>query len=45
MDNMVWGIEKHVQGTSGEPLDRKFERQSTLDDSGTATTRRRGRHL
>jgi hypothetical protein len=22
---MVWGIEKRVQGTSGEPLDRKFE--------------------
>ncbi len=25
MANMVWGIEKRVQGTSGEPLDRKFE--------------------
>jgi hypothetical protein len=25
MANMVWGIEKCVQGTSGEPLDRKFE--------------------
>jgi hypothetical protein len=25
MANLVWGIEKRVQGTSGEPLDRKFE--------------------
>jgi hypothetical protein len=25
MANMVWGIEKRVQGSSGEPLDRKFE--------------------
>jgi hypothetical protein len=25
MANMVWGIEKRVQGTSGEPFDRKFE--------------------
>jgi hypothetical protein len=25
MANMVWAIEKRVQGTSGEPLDRKFE--------------------
>jgi hypothetical protein len=25
MANMVWGIEKRVQGTSGEPIDRKFE--------------------
>lgn len=25
MANMVWGIEKRVQGTSGEALDRKFE--------------------
>ena len=25
MANMVWGIEKRVQGASGEPLDRKFE--------------------
>ncbi|WP_367847068.1 hypothetical protein [Rhodoferax sp. WC2427] len=25
MANMVWGIEKRVQGSSGEPIDRKFE--------------------
>lgn len=25
MANLVWGIEKRVQGTSGEPLDRQFE--------------------
>lgn len=25
MANLVWGIEKRVQGTSGEPIDRKFE--------------------
>jgi hypothetical protein len=25
MANMVWGIEKRVQGSSGEPLDRRFE--------------------
>jgi hypothetical protein len=25
MANLVWGIEKKVQGTSGEPFDRKFE--------------------
>jgi hypothetical protein len=25
MANMVWGIEKRVQGTSGDPFDRKFE--------------------
>jgi hypothetical protein len=25
MANMVWGIEKRVQGTSGEPLDRRYE--------------------
>jgi hypothetical protein len=25
MANMVWGIEKRVQGTSGDPIDRKFE--------------------
>ncbi|HMC14506.1 MAG TPA: hypothetical protein VKI18_02670 [Albitalea sp.] len=25
MANLVWGIEKRVQGSSGEPLDRKFE--------------------
>ena len=25
MANMVWGIEKRVQGTSGEAFDRKFE--------------------
>jgi hypothetical protein len=25
MANLVWGIEKRVQGTAGEPLDRKFE--------------------
>jgi hypothetical protein len=25
MANLVWGIEKRVQGTSGEPFDRKFE--------------------
>lgn len=25
MANLVWGIEKLVQGTSGEPIDRKFE--------------------
>jgi hypothetical protein len=25
MANMVWAIEKRVQGSSGEPLDRKFE--------------------
>jgi hypothetical protein len=25
MANMVWGIEKRVQGKSGEPMDRKFE--------------------
>ena len=25
MANMVWGVEKRVQGTSGEPFDRKFE--------------------
>ena len=25
MANLVWGIEKWVQGTSGEPIDRKFE--------------------
>lgn len=25
MANLVWGVEKRVQGTSGEPLDRKFE--------------------
>ncbi len=27
MANMVWGIEKRVQGTSGEPLDRRYESQ------------------
>lgn len=27
MANLVWGIEKRVQGTSGEPLDRQFEAQ------------------
>lgn len=34
MANMVWGIEKRVQGTSGEPLDRKFEsnRLSTVQE-------------
>jgi hypothetical protein len=25
MANIAWGIEKKVQGTSGEPLDRRFE--------------------
>jgi hypothetical protein len=25
MANLVWGIEKRVQGSSGEPIDRKFE--------------------
>jgi hypothetical protein len=25
MANMVWGIEKRVQGTSGDAFDRKFE--------------------
>jgi hypothetical protein len=25
MANVVWGIEKRVQGTAGEPFDRKFE--------------------
>ena len=27
MANMVWGIEKCVQGASGEPLDRRYESQ------------------
>ena len=25
MANVVWGVEKRVQGTAGEPFDRKFE--------------------
>ena len=25
MANLVWGIEKRVQGSSGEAIDRKFE--------------------
>ena len=36
MGNLVWGLEKRVQGTSGEPLDRKFEsnRLSTNQELG-----------
>ena len=47
MANLVWGIEKRVQGTSGEPLDRKFEsnRLSTTQElrppAGAVAGRRR----